>query len=444
MTAARSEGGGMASGPRVLVVGSGGREHALVATLHDSPQHPTLFAAPGSPGMAPDATRVGIAPTAVQDLARWARSERIDLVVVGPEGPLALGLADALRDEGVAVLGPDRRAARLESSKVYAKEVLTSLKLPTADYYVARSSQEALDRIQGGRFPVVLKADGLAAGKGVVVAGDRGAAEATVRAWMDEGALGEAGRTILIEDHLEGEEASILVLSDGERWMLFPPARDHKRVRDGDAGPNTGGMGACAPARTPTVAEAVEIGRRLVEPVLAEMRRIGSPYRGVLYLGLMLTASGPRVLEFNARLGDPEAQAVLPLLDEDLFELFLAAANGVLRPERHATAMRHHGAAVCVVLASRGYPGTPETGVPIDGLKPAWPHGIRVFHAGVDRVAGRWVTAGGRVLGVTARAETLERAREAAYGVVSTIRFEGMHYRRDIAERPGAKEGVRS
>lgn len=434
----------MTSGPRVLVVGAGGREHALVASLHDSPQHPAVYAAPGNPGMEPDATRVPIGATHVDDLVAWARTESMNLVVIGPEAPLALGLGDRLRAAGIPVLGPDREAARLETSKIYAKELLTRLGLPTPAYRVARDPGEAARILSDATFPVVIKADGLAAGKGVVIAGSRAEAEAVVRSWMEGSGLGDAGRALLFEEFLTGEETSILVLADGERWMLFPPARDHKRAYDGDAGPNTGGMGACAPARVPAIPEAIEIGRRLVDPVLGEMRRIGSPYRGVLYLGLMLTPKGPQVLEFNARFGDPEAQAVLPLLDEDPYELFLAAASGVLRPERHATTVRFHGAAVCVVLASRGYPGKAETGAAIEGLDRVWPHGIRVFHAGVDRRVGRWITTGGRVLGVVARAETIERAREAAYGVVSTLRFDGMHFRRDIAGSPGTREGVRT
>jgi phosphoribosylamine--glycine ligase len=434
----------MTTAPKVLVVGAGGREHALVAALHDSPQHPTVFAAPGSPGMEPDALRLPIGATDVEGICGWARTESPDLVVIGPEAPLELGLGDALRAAGLAVLGPDRAAARLETSKIYAKDLLTRLGLPTAAYRTARDAAEARRLLGESTFPVVLKADGLAAGKGVVIARSREEGEAVVRSWMEEGAMGEAGRSILLEAFLTGEETSILVLSDGERWMLFPPARDHKRAFDGDAGPNTGGMGACAPARTPRAEEAIQIGRRFVDPILAEMRRIGSPYRGVLYLGLMLTAEGPQVLELNARFGDPEAQVVLPLMSEDPYELFLAAANGLLRTEFHATLVRHHGAAVCVVLASRGYPGAPQTGVVIEGLERAWPHGIRVYHAGVDRRAGQWITTGGRVLGVTARAETIERAREAAYGIVSTIRFDGMQFRRDIAAAPGGREGVRS
>jgi phosphoribosylamine--glycine ligase len=245
--------------------------------------------------------------------------------------------------------------------------------------------------------------------------------------------LGPAGETIVIEDFMVGEEASILVLTDGERWMLFPAARDHKRAFDGDAGPNTGGMGACAPARLPSESEAIELGKRIVDPILRVLREEKTPYRGILYLGLMLTPGGPQVLEFNARFGDPEAQVVLPLLVEDALPLLWNAAIGRLPAERHATFLAHQGAAVCVVLAAPGYPQRPATGDDIEGLEGPWPHGIQLFHAGIDKHLGRWVTSGGRVLGVTARGVNLEEAREAAYAAAARIHFHGMHYRRDIA-----------
>lgn len=423
----------MTGSPRVLVVGGGGREHALVRALHDSPQHPEIFAAPGNPGMETIATRVPIAASEIAALAAWARRERPDLVVVGPDLPVALGLADVLHAAGISVLGPVRDAARVESSKVFAKKLLQRLGLPTAGFRVAHGANEARRIILGASYPLVLKADGLAAGKGVVIAHSEAEAHEAVEAWMERGALGEAGKTLVIEDWLEGEEASLLVLTDGERWMLFPPARDHKRVGEGDTGPNTGGMGAYAPARAPTPEEGFGIARRIVDPILRELRDSGAPFRGIVYLGLMLTAGGPQVLEINARFGDPEAQVVLPLLEEDPYPLFLAAARGSLPVERHGTFVRHAGAAVCVVLAARGYPAAPEAGQVIEGLDRSFPHGIRVDFAGVDRRGSRWVTSGGRVLGVTARAETLERARDAAYEAVSWIRFEGMHYRRDIA-----------
>ena len=423
----------MSGPPKILVVGSGGREHALVRALHDSAEHPAVFVAPGNPGMETEATCVPIRATDLAALTGWAAREKPDLVVIGPDSAVAIGLADALAKVSVPALGPVRAAARLESSKSFAKQVLQELNLPTAPYRVAHSAAEAKRILAAATYPVVLKADGLAAGKGVVVAERESEAFEAIGAWMERGELGESGRVLLIEDYLRGEEASLLVLTDGERWMLFPPARDHKRAYDGDTGPNTGGMGACAPARVPSAQDAIAIARRIVDPLLAELRTRGILYRGILYFGLMLTPSGPMVLEINARFGDPEAQVVLPLLDEDALPLFLAAARGSLPPDRHETFVRHAGAAVCVVLAASGYPREPHTGQVIEGLNHPRPHGIRFYCAGVDRRAGRFVTSGGRVVGVTARADTLERAREAAYEAVSWIRFDGMQYRRDIA-----------
>ena len=336
----------------------------------------------------------------------------------------------------IPCLGPVREAARLETSKRHAKEVLRRLGLPTAAFRIAESADDADRLVNGAAYPLVLKADGLAAGKGVVIARTQAEARATIDAWMRRGALGAAARTLIVEECLEGEESSVLALTDGERWMLFPPARDHKRIGDGDTGPNTGGMGAFAPARVPSESEALAIARSIVDPLLRSLREAGTPYRGILYLGLMLTASGPMVLEINARFGDPEAQVVLPTASEDLYPLFLAAARGSLPPERHGTFVAHSGAAVCVVLASRGYPEHPETGDVIEGMDGPWPHGVRAYAAGVDRQGTRWVTSGGRVLGITARAETVERARAAAYAAVKRIRFEGMQYRRDIAAMP--------
>ncbi len=424
--------------PKVLVVGGGGREHALVCALHDSSEHPLIYAAPGNPGMEPEATLLSIRATDLPGLVAWAERELPDLVVIGPDAAVAMGLADALAKFAIPVLGPVKEAGRLESSKSFAKRLLEELDLPTAPYRVAHSAAEARRIVAGARYPIVLKADGLAAGKGVVVAERESEAMEAIAAWMERGELKEAGQTLVIEDFLQGEEASLLVLTDGERWMLFPPARDHKRAYDGDRGPNTGGMGANAPARVPAPEDALAIARQFVDPILRALRERGTPYRGILYLGLMLTASGPMVLEINARFGDPEAQAVLPLLDEDAYPVFLAAARGALPPERHGTFLRHAGAAVCVVLAAHGYPHEVRTGQFIEGLNHARPHGIRFFCAGVDRRAGRFVTSAGRVIGVTARAETVDRAREAAYEAVSWIRFDGMQYRRDIA---AAREG---
>jgi phosphoribosylamine--glycine ligase len=386
--------------------------------------------------MEPLAERVPIPATDVPGLVAWSRSHAVDLVVAGSEAPLELGLADELSTAKIPCLGPVREAARLETSKRHTKEVLRRLGLPTAAFRIAESADDADRLVNGAAYPLVLKADGLAAGKGVVIARTQAEARATIDAWMRHGALGAAARTLIVEECLEGEESSVLVLTDGERWMLFPPARDHKRIRDGDTGPNTGGMGAVAPARVPSEAEALAIARSIVDPLLRSLREAGTPYRGILYLGLMLTASGPMVLEINARFGDPEAQVVLPTACEDLYPLFLAAARGALPKERHGTFVTHSGAAVCVVLASRGYPEHPETGDVIEGMDGPWPHGVRAYVAGVDRRGAKWVTSGGRVLGITARAETVERARAAAYAAVKRIRFEGMQYRRDIAAMP--------
>ncbi|HEX5029930.1 MAG TPA: phosphoribosylamine--glycine ligase [Candidatus Eisenbacteria bacterium] len=422
------------SEPRVLVVGQGGREHALVDALHRSADHPKIFIAPGSPGMEPLAERVAIEAGDVPSLVGWVNAHAIDLVVVGPEIPLERGLADALREAHVPVLGPGRDGARLETSKVFAKELFQKAGLPSASFQVARSADEAERLVDASPLPVVLKADGLAAGKGVVVAMSRDEAMAAIDGWMRRGMLGESGRTLVIEEFLEGEEASILLLTDGERWVLFPPARDHKRLGDNDTGPNTGGMGACSPARVPAPEDAKAIAHALVDPLLAALRAEGTPYRGILYLGLMLTAKGPQILEVNARFGDPEAQAVLPILVEDLLPLADQAARGRLPEARHGTFVAHEGAAVCVVLAARGYPAAPESGAVIEGLNGPWPHGIRVYHAGVAQRGGQWITSGGRVLGVTARSETLEQARLAAYQAVGRIRFDGMQYRKDIAQ----------
>lgn len=421
---------------RVLVVGQGGREHALLDALHRSPEHPRLYVAPGNPGMESLAERVPIPVTDVAGLAAWAKAQRLDLVVIGPDAALAAGLADSLRDAGIATLGPGREAARLEWSKRHAKELLLKLGLPTAAFRVAESADEAERLLEGAPYPLVLKADGLAAGKGVVIARDQKEARATVDAWMRRGELGEAAKSVIVEECLEGEEASVLLLTDGERWILFPPARDHKRIGDGDVGPNTGGMGACAPARVPSAAEAQRIAHRVADPLLRTLREAGTPYRGVLYLGLMVTTSGPMVLEINARFGDPEAQVVLPLLHEDVYPLFLAAARGALPADRHGTLVVHKGAAVCVVLAARGYPGPPETGAPIEGLDGRRPEGIHIYCAGVERRGPEWIVSGGRVVGVTAHAETIERARKAAYDAVRGIRFHGMQYRKDIALAP--------
>ena len=424
----------------VVVVGGGGREHALVWRLAQDPAVTSLLAAPGNPGIAELAE---CHPTAIDDVAQMARlidHLRPDLVVVGPELPLVGGLADALHARGVVVFGPTASAARLEGSKAFAKDLLQRSGIPTArsgSFDDVEKASAFVDEL-GGR--AVVKADGLAAGKGVVVAEEREAAIAAIDACLTDRTFGEAGAVVVVEEPLEGPEVSAFALSDGERTVPLSLSRDHKRAGDGDTGPNTGGMGAFAPVAAVDADTEAAIWPMLERTVVA-MAAAGAPYRGVLYAGLMLTADGPKVLEFNCRFGDPEAQVVLPRLASDPAALFLACATGRLDEPRIRW---RDGAAVTVVLASGGYPGPYRTGSPIDGLgAAARVEGVTVFHAGTAREAdGRIVTAGGRVLDVTAIGSTVAEARERAYRAAAMIRFEGMRYRRDIAEAAEEEDGA--
>lgn len=422
----------------VLVVGGGGREHALCHVLARSPRLSRLSCAPGNAGTELLARNVPVAATDRRALIQYCEDEGVGLVVVGPEAPLVAGLADELQAEGFHVVGPSAAAARLEGSKAFAKAFMRRHGIPTAAHavYDAEHLAEAEAHARRGPFPLVLKADGLAAGKGVVVAQDADEAVRAVRAMLAEGAFGAAGRRVVVEDFLEGEEASLFVLTDGRDHVLLPPAQDHKRIGEGDTGPNTGGMGAYAPApaMTPELLRAAE--ERIVVPTLHGMAEEGHPYRGVLYVGLMLTADGPQVVEYNCRLGDPEAQALLPLLATDAVELFDAIAQTQLR---HVEVRFRAGAAACVVLAAAGYPGEVARGHPIEGLD-AVPDDVLVFHAGTARRDGRVVTAGGRVLGVTGLGPDLRAALARAYAGVEAIRFEGMQVRRDIGWRGLARE----
>ncbi|GIW04296.1 MAG: phosphoribosylamine--glycine ligase [Thermomicrobiales bacterium] len=420
-------------GMRILVVGGGAREHALVWKLAQSPLADALYCAPGNAGTEALATNLPLRASDIDGIVAAARTHGIDLVVVGPEEPLALGLADRLRAAGVAVCGPSASATRIESSKAWAKELMVAAGVPTARAVVVYDLAEGMAALDRFSLPVVIKADGLAAGKGVVIANTRDEAFRVLSAFLEERTLGDAGTTVVIEEYLTGQEVSVLALTDGETIIPLPPACDYKRVYDGDRGPNTGGMGAYAPPPAVDADLMATIRATILEPAIRAMAERGAPMQGVLYAGLMLTASGPHVLEFNARFGDPEAQVILPILDADLVLLLDAVARGTLAEAPPPPPPAR--AAVGVVLASGGYPGPYQTGVPISGLDHA-PEDVLVFHAGTRRAAdGRIVTAGGRVLTVVGVGPDLATARERAYAGVERISFEGAHWRRDIALR---------
>lgn len=416
---------------KVLVVGSGGREHALVWKIAQSPRVKRVFCAPGNAGIAQHAVCVGIKAEDIHGLLAFASSERVDLTVVGPEAPLAAGIADAFEAAGLKIFGPRREAARLEASKVFAKEVMLRHGVPTARAAVFDSPADAKDYARRLRGPCVVKADGLAAGKGVVVAQNTAEAEAAIAEMMEAKAFGAAGARVLIEERLHGEEASVLALTDGEAVLPLLPAQDHKPVYNGDRGPNTGGMGAYAPAPVVTPELLSRIEQEILIPTVQGLKAEGVAYKGVLYAGLMLTQDGPKVLEFNVRFGDPEAQPLLCLWAGDLVEALEAVTDGNLQDVKLTW---HPGAAVCVVLASAGYPGGYRKGCVISGLGDLPPE-VMVFHAGTGLRDGRLVTTGGRVLGVTARGRDIHDAIRLAYEAVDRISFEGMHYRRDIGQK---------
>jgi phosphoribosylamine--glycine ligase len=415
---------------RILVVGSGGREHALAWKISRSPLAKLVQCAPGNPGTERVATNVPIPADDVEALAAHARAARVDLVVVGPEAPLVRGLADRLARDGIPVFGPSAAAAEVEGSKAFAKDVMTAAGIPTAAYEVFTEPEPAIAyaRARGGR--VVVKADGLAAGKGVVVASSADEAEGAIRAMLVDRIHGAAGAKVLVEERLEGREASVIALTDGERVRLLPAAQDHKRVFDGDRGPNTGGMGAYSPTPAVDAALAREVEDRVLLPAIRELARRGRPFRGALYAGLMLTPGGLQVLEFNARLGDPETQPILMRLRGDLVPALLGAATGDLREVAIDVDPR---AAIGIVLAAEGYPGTVRTGDPIDGLDAEPPPDVQVFHAGTKRDRdGRVVASGGRVLTVCALGDGLAGARDRAYAALRGIHLRGGHFRGDI------------
>jgi len=417
---------------KVLLVGSGGREHALAWKLKLSPLVEELIVAPGNGGTAMLGENVPIKAEDVPALLELARSRRVDLTVVGPEAPLAYGLVDALTRVGLLAFGPTRAAAGLETSKAFSKEFMAGHGIPTAAYRTFTGYEQARGYIDSLRMPPVIKADGLAAGKGVVVSNRLDEAQDALRQMMLDREFGDAGETIVIEEKLSGQEVSLLALSDGARVAPMIPAQDHKAAYDGDEGPNTGGMGAYAPAPAMDEEMRSRVMREVIEPTVKGMADEGRRYRGVLYAGMILTERGPKTLEFNCRFGDPEAQALLPLLDADLAELMIACALGELEPGR---VRWRPGACVCVVMASGGYPGHYRTGFRINGLAEAEQQGCFVFHAGTRREGNDHFTTGGRVLGVTAVGSDLREAVDKAYGGVRAISFEGAHYRGDIGAK---------
>ncbi|MBT3287449.1 MAG: phosphoribosylamine--glycine ligase [Victivallales bacterium] len=413
---------------KVLVVGGGGREHALVWKLQQSPQVEQVFCAPGNPGMK-DATPVAL--SAIDELADFAASEGIELTMVGPEVPLCDGIVDAFRAKGLRIVGPDKKAAQLEGSKSYAKEFMARHGMPTAACGVFTEAEPALAYVRGQGAPIVVKADGLAAGKGVIVAMTLAEAEEAVRDCFS-GRFGEAGARVLIEECLFGEEASILALADGKTIVPLASSQDHKRLGEGDTGPNTGGMGAYSPAPVVTDELWETINREVLDRFLAGCQADGLDFRGVIYAGVMVTESGPKLLEFNVRFGDPETQAVLMRLDSDLADALVATADGKLDEVELAWS---DDPAVCVVLASGGYPASYEKGLPIAGIEEAEATGAVVFHAGTKVVDGQLVNNGGRVLGVTARGADLRTAVDNAYRAVDCISWQDVCCRRDIAHR---------
>jgi phosphoribosylamine---glycine ligase len=435
---------------KLLVLGSGGREHAILWSLNQTSDAALeLYCAPGNAGIAEIATCKRISLSDHSALIKLVKTEGIDLTIVGPEAPLANGIVDEFERNGLAIVGPSQAASRLESSKAFAKDFMARHRIPTAEYHVVKSLGEAEEILRSGAFGpaasrAVVKADGLAAGKGVIVANSRAEAEESARMLMSGELVGtEAARQVVIEEALYGTEASLLLFADGRDYALMPPARDHKRIGENDTGPNTGGMGAVT---GPSILEAKtlqRVVREIVEPTLEGARADGFPFRGVLFLGLMLTADGPKLLEYNVRMGDPETQAILVRLKTSLVDIFEAIRTGKLRDVKVEWT---NDSSACVVLASQGYPSQYNLDVPIEGVDGvAALENVTVFHAGTKRSeAGRLVTAGGRVLGVTARGETLEKALSHCYDALAQIKWEGMQYRRDIGrfrETPSTTSG---
>lgn len=421
---------------KVLVIGSGGREHAMIWKLKQSPKVRELFCAPGNGGICQLATCVDIKIEDIQGLVKYAAGNKIDLTIVGPEIPLVLGIVDEFRKAGLRIFGPTASAARLEGSKVFSKEFMRRYNIPTADFQVFDNAKSALDFLKvlsPKDFPIVIKADGLAAGKGVVIAPSLSEAQETIIQILDKGIFKEAGKKIIIEEFIKGEELSILAISDGESFVMLDSSQDHKRAFDDDLGPNTGGMGAYSPVPLVTDQVFQKISESVITPTIQGMKKDGSPFKGVLYAGLMLTNQGIKVLEYNVRFGDPEAQAVIPRLKNDLVDVLLAACDGNLSGLKLGWVKQ---SCICVVMASGGYPGSYESGKEIYGLDLIGNNSDTVvFHAGTKKMGRKYLTAGGRVLGVMSLGPSIEETIKKVYSNVEKITFEKCFYRRDIGFR---------
>jgi phosphoribosylamine---glycine ligase len=416
---------------RILIVGSGGREHALAWKLRQSPAVEQIFCAPGNAGTALLGENVAITAGDLVALARFAKQNRIGLTVVGPDDPLAAGIVDLFQGQRLRIFGPTKSAARIEASKIFAKQLMHAAGIPTAEAQVFTSSEQAFRYCDSAKYPVVIKADGLALGKGVIIARDQAMAGAAIDAMMNRARFGEAGRRIVVEEFLSGSECSLHALVDSTSYLLLATARDHKRVFDGDQGPNTGGMGAVSPASNWTNDLEQKFDRQIMQPLLDRLKQQQVRFNGLLFPGLMITAEGPRVLEFNCRFGDPETQAILPRMTSDLLPLLEATIDGTIASQNISWDDR---VAVTVVLASGGYPDKYDTGKPITGLDEAAAiDDVEIFHAGTRELGGRTITSGGRVLAVTALGAGVEAARAQAYKAIGCIRFDGCHYRKDIA-----------
>ncbi|MBI3399123.1 MAG: phosphoribosylamine--glycine ligase [Deltaproteobacteria bacterium] len=417
----------------ILVIGSGGREHALVWKIAKSRRIKKIFCAPGNPGIAQLAECVSIKTEDINSLREFAIKEKIGLAVVGPELPLTSGIVDSFEEKGLKIFGPSKKASEIEGSKVFAKDLMQTYGIPTANYKVFKNPKDAKDYIKGHSLPLVIKADGLAAGKGVIICKTREDAIDAIKLIMEKKAFGEAGDRVIVEEFLKGEEVSFFAITDGKTVLSLPPCQDHKAIFDGDKGPNTGGMGAYSPTPIITAKLKQEIMSRIMIPTVKAMEKEGRPYKGVLYAGLMITKDGPRVLEYNCRFGDPETQPIMMRLKNDIVDVLSAAVEERLNKIKLNC---DNKLALCVVMASKGYPGDYEKGKEIKGIEEASNlKDVVVFHAGTTLNGDKLVTAGGRVLGVTAMGVGIKRAINKAYEAVSRIKWEGVHYRKDIGEK---------